>query len=97
MTNRDLFLAEDAEKFFASKTREPYRPSNGTEGEMFMERWCADCARDHAHREDPDAANGCEIIVMAMCHNITDPDYPKAWVWNEKGQPICTEFEEIGK
>lgn len=28
----------------------PYRPSNGTEGEMFRARWCDHCA----HLGDPD-------------------------------------------
>jgi hypothetical protein len=30
---------------------EPYRPSNGTEGEMFQEQWCEKCEHDLAARK----------------------------------------------
>ena len=31
-----------------------YRPSNGTEGDMFLNAWCCHCARDKAMREGAD-------------------------------------------
>jgi hypothetical protein len=67
---------------------ESFRPSNGTEGEMFMERWCHQCVKD---------INGdCNIITDAMMFDIDDHEYPRAWIHDATGQPSCTAFQEIG-
>jgi hypothetical protein len=58
---------------------EQYTPSNGTEGEIFMSRWCEAC--HHDRNED------CEILMQALCH-----EEPTEWqYWN--GKPVCTSFE----
>lgn len=77
-----------------TRARAPYRPSNGFEGELFMSKWCALCAKDNL---DPVTleGEGCEIIADTMCLDEDDPDYPKAWQYAENGQPICTEFERL--
>ncbi len=70
----------------------PYRPPNGTEGEMFMEHWCARCARDLGRpRAESD---GCPIIAKTMALGIDDPDYPKEWREAAGRLPWCTAFEE---
>jgi len=71
--------------------RQSYRPSNGTEGEIFMSQWCARCSRDRARREG-DAFDGCEIIFLTMAYDVDDPSYPKAWVQDDDGAPSCLEF-----
>ncbi len=60
-----------------------YRPANGTEGEIFMNRFCSNCKYDL----DED----CDIILQSMINNIEDPDYPKEWRYR-KGKGICTKF-----
>lgn len=70
----------------------PYRPSNGTEGEIFQEDFCAKCPRDAKFREDPEKHEGCEILARTMAYNVTDPEYPKEWIYDEKGEPTCTAF-----
>ena len=71
---------------------QPYRPSNGSEGEAFMSVWCAKCERDRAHREDQNA-DGCEIIALTMAFGIDDPKYPDAWIISpDHGRPICSAF-----
>lgn len=73
----------------------PYRPSNGTEGEIFMSQWCARCNKDAAHRADPDTGKGCRIIVYSMGFDIGDPNYPKEWVHDETGYGgKCTAFDD---
>ncbi len=62
-----------------------YRPSNGSEGDMFMDRWCSDCKRDHLT---------CEIIAAANCFDTADDNYPPEWTYREDGQPCCTAHEE---
>ena len=60
----------------------PYRPSNGTEGEMFMAQHCDRCV----------LANGCQILPRTMLYDVEDAQYPREWVEQEKG-PICTAFK----
>ena len=61
-----------------------YRPSNGTEGQVFYDYWCARCQKDI--NED------CPIFAASMAYDIDDERYPKEWVEVEDG-PKCTAFE----
>lgn len=71
----------------------PYRPSSGTEGAMFMERFCDLCQRDAGFRTGTD--DGCIIAAATMVYEITDPEYPKEWV--RRGNTVeCTAFEPQG-
>lgn len=62
---------------------ELYRPSNGTEGEMFHEKWCYQCT----HYDDP-----CEIQFRSMSFEKTDPEYPQEWQMVD-GKPACIAFD----
>lgn len=79
---------------------EPYRPSNGTEGALFMDEWCAKCRRDRAFREDENEL-GCPIISAAMLYQEDDPKYPNEWICDTEGEwpwnPRCTAFEPIAE
>lgn len=68
----------------------PYRPSNGTEGMCFMGEWCDCCARDEKFRETQDGADSCPIAAATFVYAVDDPKYPKEWVYDAKGHPICT-------
>lgn len=59
----------------------PYQPSNGTEGMMFFEEWCAKCKKDDTFR-DEGGEERCPIIDAAFMYSPGDPEYPKEWVWN---------------
>jgi hypothetical protein len=84
-----LFTDADAERLM-SHAGEPYQPSNGFEGELFMRDWCARCSRDAF---DPDTGDGgCDIIANTMALKVSDPDYPREWQYGADGQPICTAF-----
>lgn len=71
-----------------------YRPSNGTEGECFMGRWCAVCRHDRPAREpDGDPADGCSILCRTFATTSTDdPEYPREWRYSNDGHPVCTAF-----
>lgn len=78
----------------------PYRPSNGTEGCWFDDRWCSRCARDAAWRAD-ESAEPCDILSRTFICDIGDPDYPAEWIeddvaWNQDSNPRCTAFLEEG-
>lgn len=89
-------------------TVELYRPSNGTEGEMFESEFCEHCERDRAWREawqtdgDPGNVKGCDILARALAFGIDDPQYPREWVRIAMVDPVdglpinwgkCTAFE----
>lgn len=75
----------------AGGTYRPYRPSNGTEGEIFMSDWCARCAL--ANFDDPDRS--CDINLRAMVHDVYEKGYPTEWQYSNGGVPICTAFTDI--
>ena len=78
----------------------PYRPSTGTEGAAFDEAWCANCERDKAYRDggpDADPAIACRIIADTFVYAVSDPRYPKEWVYDRDGCPSCTAYTEDPK
>lgn len=100
MTNRGIFIAEDAEQFFKQNAGKPYRPANGTEGDFFYGAYCRDCIRERALRADPEGFGlGCPIAGRSffIC-DVNDPAYPKEWIYGADGQPTCTAFEhDVGQ
>lgn len=65
---------------------ELYRPSNGTEGEIFQAEWCERCRRDTPKRP-------CRILTNAMALWTDDASYPKEWRY-VGDRPVCTAFKE---
>ncbi len=77
-----------------SEVPQLYRPSNGTEGIYFQERWCDHCKADKAFRDSGyEDGDGCPILAATMGYDITHPKYPREWQW-QKGEPICTAFDD---
>ena len=79
-----------------------YRPSNGTEGEIFFDAWCRECARDRSMSEgvpleECDDDEVCGIISRTFAHDVDDPEYPHEWQCGPDGQPRCTAFVEVGE
>lgn len=68
---------------------EPYRPSNGTEGEMFCEQHCYSC------RYDQDEDDPCDILTRSFAFSLEDADYPMEWVYDREGRPTCTAFHDV--
>lgn len=68
---------------------EKYHPSNGTEGDIFMNKWCANC-KNHSFDLD-DGFDPCEILGRNLFLRFDDPDYPSEWIVCEEG-PTCTAF-----
>jgi len=65
----------------------PYRPANGSEGDMFQEIFCKKCVFD-----DYDNDLYCDILGNSMAFAVDDKEYPKEWVHDKNGYPICTKF-----
>jgi hypothetical protein len=62
--------------------RRKYRPSNGTEGDMFMARWCFKCERERRVLDGiDDPSEGCEILARTLAVPEDDPDFPAEWTY----------------
>ncbi len=83
--NFDIFPAMNAEfidvAIQAGEHTRNYRPSNGTEGDIFMSAFCGRCQ----------LVGPCEIRLLATALDVDSPDYPVEWTY-ERGQPTCTAF-----
>ena len=73
--------ASDA--IFRCPDGEPYLPSNGTEGEIFMGHWCDRCQKDQFEA----GGDSCAILLNTLCGK-----QPDEWRY-EGGVPVCTAFE----
>ncbi|MBS4019090.1 MAG: hypothetical protein KGZ68_12725 [Dechloromonas sp.] len=79
--NQAIYPHDFAAKL-VKRAGEKYRPSNGTEGQLFLDAFCRRCQRDAAMRTgvgSPNDAQRCDLIGMTMLHEVTDPEYPQAW------------------
>lgn len=67
-----------------------YRPSNGTEGMIFHDKFCEKCKKYR---------NGlCSIFNKSLTYSIDEKGYPKEWVYDLNNKPTCTSFtDEIVK
>lgn len=66
------------------------KPSNGTMGHMWMDRWCFRCVHDHvaSHRGDgePDYENGCELLCLLLAGMGDDmPEFISHEEMNDRG------------
>ena len=92
MKGKELYTKAHAELIMKGSIGRSYRPSNGTEGSMFMDRFCYQCTKDNF--DEKTFTGGCDIIVLTMGYDTDDSEYPKEWVYDEDGQPICTAFDQ---
>ncbi|MCJ2089898.1 hypothetical protein MKK88_28495 [Methylobacterium sp. E-005] len=81
---RKIYPSDGAARFYASAAGRPYRPSSGTEGEIFEAAWCDGCS----------IRGICRIPGKAMACDVRDAAYPTAWVYGDDGQPRCTAFRD---
>ena len=72
-----------------ARAGEPYRPSNGTEGEIFQALRWAGCRHDRASD-----GNGRLIELAAWAYDLGDEGYLAEWQYGADGQPRCTAFKD---
>lgn len=70
-----------------SKPGEKYQPSNGTEGDRFIAKFCNGCVRNWGNAT-------CDILMDTMVLDKDDPEYPMAWTYDAEEKPTCTKFEK---
>lgn len=70
----------------------PYCPSNGSEGDGFMEAYCYKC-----FYEDGDKEGTCQILSDAMSYFMDEEGYPVEWIFGQDNYPTCTKFWDVTK
>jgi hypothetical protein len=65
-----------------------FYPSNGTEGEIFISKWCENCKRDPASRNS-EAKTQCAILTNSLIGK-----QPKQWIYQDE-KPVCTSFVDF--
>lgn len=79
----------------------PYRPSNGTEGEGFIECNCGECS--YYQVSVGDEARGCDIpgcpiVDATFWAEIGKPEYPNQWVTDDDGKNArCLAYSKLVK
>ena len=84
-TQRGIYPAALADDLKA-EAGQKWRPSNGTEGEIFAWVWCDKCEKD---KDD-----ACKIRTAVAAFVVEHEKYPSEWQYGKNGQPICTAFVE---
>jgi hypothetical protein len=64
-----------------------YRPSNGSEGDWFINKYCMNCTN-----QKPTGNYTCKILCDTLCYNTSEPEYPAEWIYDERNEPKCTAF-----
>lgn len=71
----------------------PYRPSNGTEGMLFMHQFCDRCIHDKPARESR-YEDACQVLAFALAFDVHEPEYPPELVSDGPVGGTCTKFEQ---
>ena len=71
---------------WTERAGQKYLPSNGTEGDHFINSFCMNCVHCHP---DSNKSPQCEIL----CHTLSIGKH-WAWVFNAEGFPVCTEWKK---
>ena len=69
-----------------------YRPSNGTEGMIFVDKYCSNCIHGKYEHTGDTKDNPCEILTLSYFYDTHEKEYPKEWIYNNEGKPTCTSF-----
>lgn len=73
---------------------EKFQPSNGTEGCGFIETYCFNCIHEKFMHTNDHADKKCDILSRTMLYDVKEKEYPEEWTYDEKRNPICTEFKK---
>lgn len=67
-----------------------WRPSNGTEGEIFIDDFCAQCIHEKFWHTQDHADKQCEIFNRNLLEDM-GVEIPEL-IYDERGMPTCTSF-----
>jgi hypothetical protein len=75
-------------------TGQKYCPSNGTDGMIFIEKFCEQCIHEKFIHTGKEPDKKCDIFSNTMVYDINDKEYPSEWQYDENDNPTCTSFKK---
>ena len=93
---------DDFAEELIKRAGEKWRPSNGTEGDLFIESHCGVCAfgefiRQGMNFDDAEENERCEIVGKTFLCAVDDEEYPVEWQYGKDGHPTCIAFHLDGE
>lgn len=65
-----------------------YLPSNGTEGDWFISKFCAQCIHEKFWHTQQHGDKCCTIFTETMFNDVPE------WIYDEQGNPTCTKWQK---
>jgi hypothetical protein len=69
-----------------------YRPSNGTEGMIFEDKFCSQCIHEKWMHTQKSGDKQCDIYNDVQLFEFRNVGYPKEWIYDNEDKPTCTSF-----
>lgn len=69
-----------------------YRPSNGTEGEMFLSAFCEHCIHERFLNTQKDGDKKCGILDKMILLDTDHKNYPEELTYDSSGFAVCTAY-----
>jgi hypothetical protein len=79
---------------FKQSAGESFRPSNGTEGMILCEHFCECCIHEKFTHTQNDNDKKCDILTATLVFDQRDKEYPKEWIYDSEGWPVCTKWQK---
>lgn len=67
----------------------PHVLSNSDSLLWFTDRQCDKCQADAGHRRDPDAGDGCALLLRIVAG---DDHRPPEWTIDADNRPVCSQY-----
>ena len=71
-----------------------FRPSNGTEGMIWMEEFCYCCIHEKWSHTQDNNDQKCDIMSRSILYEKKEEGYPTEWVFDPEGWPVCTDWKK---
>jgi len=72
---------------------EKFRPSNGTDGEIFMCDFCYHCINEKWIHDQKEGDKKCEILSKMILLDTDNKNYPEELTYDTEDYPICTAYK----
>lgn len=61
---------------------------------MFTESFCDRCIHEKWSHTQNDNDKKCDILSRSMVYDTIEEGYPKEWMFNDEGWPVCTAWKK---
>lgn len=79
---------------FPEASGESFRPSNGTEGIIFHDAFCARCIHEKFMHTQCHGDLQCDILNRSLLFDKAEKGYPIEMQYNNEGWPVCINWKQ---